>query len=208
MNARFTPNRVWSAALGLAGLTAAACPALADHDRHGDRRPAGFGVRVVVDPPVYETRARRVWVEPVYRIERIAVPVPAVYERRTRRVWVPPVVERRVVPIVEPAVYEDRRVAVRRGGRIAFVTERVLVRPARTVLVEREIVVTPGCWKTVVEQVCVRPATTRIEERRVCVREGHWRTVEERVCVRPERRREVCDTSPGHAIRVGFQFGR
>lgn len=93
------------------------------HARHIQPQPIG------VAPPVAPSHARRVWVEPEYRIDRIPVTIPAVHEDRPKRVWIPPVTEVRRVRVDEPAVYESRRVAVRRHGRIIYRTERVLVKP-------------------------------------------------------------------------------
>lgn len=216
MTTRIDSNRIMLSALAALALLTAAAPAIADHRRDDRRNPLQWQpdryedrVRVVVDPPVYETRTRRVWIEPVYTVERVVIPVPPVFEARERRVWIPPVTEVRRVPVVEPAVFQTRRVADRDcHGRLFYREEQVCVRPARTVFVEQVVEVRPGCWRTEVEQVCVRPAGQRVEERRVCVTPGHWQTVTEQVCVRPAQRREVCErvlAQRGHfEVNVGF----
>ncbi|MCK6484797.1 MAG: hypothetical protein HUU22_09630 [Phycisphaerae bacterium] len=166
------------------------------HARHIQPQPIG------VAPPVAPSHARRVWVEPEYRIDRIPVTIPAVHEDRPKRVWIPPVTEVRRVRVDEPAVYESRRVAVRRHGRIIYRTERVLVKPPCTRYVDQTVVVCPGRWDTVMERVCVRPATVVYEERRVLVRPGYWKIIRDDVCIQPVP--PPCDVTP--APRRGTRF--
>lgn len=191
--------------------TFAASPALA-----GGRSRVGVSVdigrtavvpvtRVIVEPAVYETREQRVWVEPVYRTEIVEVPVPALYEKRIRRVWVPAVTEVRKVPATIPAVYEERTTEIRKNGKKSVVRERVLLKPATTIMRDQTFVVRPGHWREEAEKICVRPASIRREERQVLITPGRWTTVVQRVCIRPETRRTVIDEVP--TSRGGFYLG-
>jgi hypothetical protein len=123
-----------------------------DHDHrhdHGDKAK----IKVDIDfsggryHPRYEHRRVRYWVEPTYRTV-------------TERVWVEPVYKTVYEDVCVPGRYEVRDVVHHHWGRRVIVRERVLVEPACTRKIARNICVSEGHWDVV--------------ERKVCVTEGRW----------------------------------
>ena len=123
-----------------------------DH-RHGERRDAR--ARVWIEP-AYKTVRERVWVEPVYKTV-------------CDRVWIEPEYKTVYDDVYVPARYELREVVHYHRGHRHVTCERVLVEPA--------------CTRRVPRNVCIREGRWDVIERRVCVSEGHWDVVERRVCV-------------------------
>jgi hypothetical protein len=156
--------------------------------RHHDRDETKVKVDINLGGrPRYEERRIRNWVPPVYRTVTERVWVEPVHQTVTERVWVAPVYKTVYEEIEAPARYEVRETVRYRHGRRYVTRERILVEPACTRRIARNVCVSEGRWDVI--------------EKRVCVSEGHWDTVERQVCVSEGRwdyrveRVEVSDRS-------------
>jgi len=147
-----------SGAATLFGLAVTASTANADHNSFG----ISLGGYRTWAPPVYETVARTIELEPVC-------------EDFSRQVWHEPVYEDRRTLVTRPARVETRRVArFSASGRfLRYETERFVVEPPRREWVTERVLVRPGYYKTVVDRVCREPET-RVVYDQVLVRPGRW----------------------------------
>ncbi len=118
----------------------------------------------------------RVWIPPVYTSTPKVVVVPAVYEERTRQVWHEPVYETRRVLVEEPAeVVRERVPRYDRHGRfVGYGTVDRVVRPARKVWREENVLIKAGHYDTVVDRVCVQPERKDVVYERVLLKPGYW----------------------------------
>lgn len=161
------------AVTGTVGLAIAAAPAPADAgvniDIHLGSRP--------VPPPVYGPQpATRVWVEPVYRTTYDQVWADPVYQTVTDRVWVDPVYQTINDSVWVPDRYEDRQVVQYEQGRRIVRIEHVLVEPAHTAVVPRQVVVQEGHWQEVTRQQLVSGGWQQVP-RQELLTPGHWEYV-------------------------------
>jgi hypothetical protein len=147
-----------------------------DHQGRRDRTD----VKVEIDlggpkpRPRYTERRVRYWVEPQFEVVRERVWVEPVYRTVTERVWVEPVFRTTYEDVYCPARYEVREVSTRFGPTRVTHRERVLVEPAHTKRVARQVCVSEGRWDVIERRVCVSEGRWKLVERQVCVRDGRW----------------------------------
>lgn len=152
---------------------------------HGRRDKSDVKVEINLGGPKprprYHERRVRYWVEPQYTVVRERVWVEPVYRTVTERVWVEPVYKTVYEEVYCPARYEVREVSTRIGPARVSQRERVLVEPAHTKRIAREVCVSEGRWDVIEKRVCVSEGRWNHVERQVCVNEGRWDYRVERV---------------------------
>jgi hypothetical protein len=161
------------------------------HDsKHHDRKHHGHhdkgDVKVEINlggrpAPRYSERRVRYWVEPEFKCVTERVWVEPVYKTVTERVWIEPVYKTVYEEVRQPARYEVREVTRYIGSVRVTSRDRVLIEPACTRRVAREVCVSEGRWEVIEKRICVSEGRWNVIEKQVCVREGRWDHRVERV---------------------------